>query len=115
VILISSTRLIKKNYDRDSHTNILMHMKSDTKICEISMHCNVLLLKFNSIENKHANLRLGMGRFGSVPVRVLPGRVLAGLEPTECRFGSVRFRVFSVPTQKTKDTKALEIVLKMRS
>ncbi len=53
VTLISSTRLIKKNYDRDSHTNILMHMKSDTKICEISMYCNVLLLKFNLI--KHAN------------------------------------------------------------
>jgi hypothetical protein len=55
VTLISSTRLIKKNYDRDYHTNILMHMKSDTKVCEINMHCNVLLLKFNSIENKHAN------------------------------------------------------------
>ncbi len=53
VILISFTRLIKKKYDRDSHINILMHMKSDTKICEISMHCNVLLLKFNLI--KHAN------------------------------------------------------------
>ncbi len=53
VILISFTRLIKKKYDRDLHINILMHMKSDTKICEISMHCNVLLLKFNFI--KHAN------------------------------------------------------------
>jgi hypothetical protein len=59
VILISSTRFIKKDYDRDLHTNILMHMKSDTKVCEISMHCNVLLLKFNLISqedlNKHAN------------------------------------------------------------
>jgi hypothetical protein len=55
VILISSTRLIKEDYDRDSHTNTLMHMKTGTKVCEISMHCNVLLLKFNSIENKHAN------------------------------------------------------------
>ncbi len=53
VILISSTRLIKEEYDRDLHTNTLMHMKSDTKVCEISMHCNVLLLEFNLI--KHAN------------------------------------------------------------
>jgi hypothetical protein len=49
VILISSTRLIKEDYDRDSHISILMHMKSDTKVCEISMQCNVLLLKFNFI------------------------------------------------------------------
>jgi hypothetical protein len=55
VILISFTRLIKEEYDRDSHINILMHMKSNTKICEINMHCNVLLLEFNFIENKHAN------------------------------------------------------------
>jgi hypothetical protein len=53
VILISSTRLIKKNYDRDSYINIFMHMKTDKKVCKISMHCNVLLLKFNLI--KHAN------------------------------------------------------------
>jgi hypothetical protein len=59
VILISSTRLIKKNYDRDSHINTFMHMKTDKKVCEISMQCNVLLLKFNLISqedlNKHAN------------------------------------------------------------
>jgi hypothetical protein len=54
-ILISSTRLIKKNYDRDSHINIFMYMKTSTKVSEISMHCNVLLLKLNFIENKHAN------------------------------------------------------------
>ncbi len=53
MILISLTRLIKKDYDRDSHTNIFMHMKTSTKVYEISMHCNVLLLKFNLI--KHAN------------------------------------------------------------
>jgi hypothetical protein len=52
VTLISSTRLIKKDYDRDSHTNTLMHMKTNTKVCKISMHCNVLLLEFNLI--KHA-------------------------------------------------------------
>jgi hypothetical protein len=59
MILILSTRFIEKNYDRDLHINIFMHMKTDTKICEISMQCNVLLLKFNSINqedlNKHAN------------------------------------------------------------
>jgi hypothetical protein len=59
VTLISSTRLIKEEYDRDSHTNTLMHMKTSTKVCEISMQCNVLLLKFNLISqkdlNKHAN------------------------------------------------------------
>jgi hypothetical protein len=53
VILISSTRLIKEEYDRDSHINTLMHIKTSKKVCEISMHCNVLLLKFNLI--KHAN------------------------------------------------------------
>ncbi len=53
VTLISSTRLIKEGYDRDPHTNTLMHMKTGTKVCEISMHCNVLLLEFNPI--KHAN------------------------------------------------------------
>ncbi len=53
VILISFTRLIKEEYDRDSHINTLMHMKTSTKVCEISMHCNVLLLEFNLI--KHAN------------------------------------------------------------
>ncbi len=59
VILILSTRLIKKSYDRDSHTNIFMHMKTKTKVCEIRMQCNVLLLKYNFISqedlNKHAN------------------------------------------------------------
>jgi hypothetical protein len=59
VTLISSTRLIKKNYDRDSHTNTFMHMKTSTKVCEINIQCNVLLLKFNFISqkdlNKHAN------------------------------------------------------------
>ncbi len=53
VILISSIRLIKKNYDCDSQTNIFLHMKTSTKVCKISMQCNVMLLKFNSI--KHAN------------------------------------------------------------
>ncbi len=58
VTLISSTRLIKKDYDRDPHTNTLMYMKTGQKVCEISMHFNVLLLKFNSIDqmlNKQAN------------------------------------------------------------
>jgi hypothetical protein len=57
VILISFTRLIKKEYDRDFHTNTLMHMKTSTKVCEISMHCNVFLLKYNFVDqlNKHAN------------------------------------------------------------
>ncbi len=59
VILISFTRLIKEKYDRDLHINTLMHMKSNTKVCEINMQCNVLLLKFNLISqedlNKHAN------------------------------------------------------------
>jgi hypothetical protein len=53
VIFISFTRLIKEKYNRDSHINILMHMKTNKKVCDISMQCNVLLLKFNSI--KHAN------------------------------------------------------------
>jgi hypothetical protein len=59
VTFISFTRLIKKEYDRDLHINILMHMKTSTKVCEISMQCNVLLLKFNLINqenlNKHVN------------------------------------------------------------
>ncbi len=42
------------------------------------------------------SLRLGMIRFGSVPVRVLLGRVLAGLKSTQCRFDSIRFRIFSI-------------------
>jgi hypothetical protein len=49
VTLISFTRLIKEKYDRDSHINVFMHMKTNTKICEISMQCNLLLLKFNLI------------------------------------------------------------------
>jgi hypothetical protein len=53
VILILSTRFIKKNYEHDSHINIFMYIKTNTKICEINMQCNVLLLKFNLI--KHAN------------------------------------------------------------
>jgi hypothetical protein len=59
VILISFTRLIIEEHDRDSHINTLMHMKMNTKVCEISMQYNVLLLKFNLISqedlNKHAN------------------------------------------------------------
>jgi hypothetical protein len=53
VTLISFTRLIKEEYDDDSHINTLMYMKTSTKVCEISMYCNVLLLKFDLI--KHAN------------------------------------------------------------
>jgi hypothetical protein len=53
VTLISFTRLIKEEYDRDSHINTFMHMKTNKKVCEINMHCNVLLLKYNLI--KHAN------------------------------------------------------------
>jgi hypothetical protein len=70
VILISSTRLIKEDYDRDPHTNILMHMKTGTKVCEISMQCNVLLLKFNFISqedlNKHANANSVQSRKSTV-------------------------------------------------
>jgi hypothetical protein len=50
VILISFTRLIKKKYDRDFHINTFVHIKTNKKVCEISMHCNVLLLKYNFIK-----------------------------------------------------------------
>ncbi len=47
--LVSSTKLIKEGYDRDMHTKTLVHVATDTKVCDIEEHFEIMTLEY--VEN----------------------------------------------------------------
>jgi hypothetical protein len=44
-----------------------------------------------------------MNRFDSVSIRILLSRILVELKSTQCRFDSIRFRVFSISTRNQSE------------
>jgi hypothetical protein len=46
---VSFTKLIKEEYNRDMHTKTLVHVATDTKICDIEKHFEIMIFEFNLI------------------------------------------------------------------
>ena len=46
VILVSATRLMKEDFDRDMYIKILRHKKTDQMMCDIETHHNLLIMKY---------------------------------------------------------------------
>jgi hypothetical protein len=44
--LVSFTKLIKEEYDRDMHTKTLVHVATEKKVCDIEEHCGVMTLEY---------------------------------------------------------------------
>jgi hypothetical protein len=49
VTLVFQNKLEKERFDRDSHTKILIHLKTDKQICEIQKRFEMQLLEYNLI------------------------------------------------------------------
>jgi hypothetical protein len=58
MILISSTKLIKEEYDRDMHTKTLVHVATEKKICDIEKHFEIMTLEFNLTDESTAIVKM---------------------------------------------------------
>ncbi len=56
--LVSSTKLIKEEYDKDMHTKTLVHVATGKKVCDIEKHFEVMILEFNPIDGSTATVKL---------------------------------------------------------
>jgi hypothetical protein len=56
--LVSFTKLIKEEYDRDMHTKTLVHVTTGQKICDIEEHFGVMTLEYNLINESTATVEM---------------------------------------------------------
>jgi hypothetical protein len=56
--LVSSIKLIKEGYDRDMHTKTFVHVATETKVCDIEEHFEIMTLEFNSTVESTATVKM---------------------------------------------------------
>jgi hypothetical protein len=56
VTLVFQNKLEKEKFDRDSHTKILIHLKTGTQICEIQERFEMQLLEYNLISRNNQTI-----------------------------------------------------------
>jgi hypothetical protein len=94
------SRHIRRIYSNCFSLNIVYcrwdtHDKKFSQVCFDCEYFDQWQYLFLCLWTKHW-LRLEMNRFDSISIRILLSRILAELKSTQCRFDSIRFRVFSI-------------------